>query len=110
MTFSHRVMQDVHLLKLDRPLSGRWAGEVEQTFRAISQNGASRVVFDMEDVPFIDQHGLAALVNGWTALSGTGKTLQLVSPQAQPQLVFELTGFDKLFSISGTRDEALPAH
>ena len=100
MTFSHHVMQDVHVLKLDRPLSGRWAGEVELTFRAISQNGASRVVFDMESIPFIDQHGLAALVKGWELLNGSGKNLHLVSPQAQPQLVFELTGFDKIFSIT----------
>ena len=105
MTFSHRVIQDVHVLKLDRPLSGRWAGEMEQTFRAISQNGAGQVIFNMEAVPFIDQHGLSALVSGWKMLTERGKNLQLISPQVQPQLVFELTGFDKIFSIADTPGE-----
>ena len=100
MAISHQAVQsDVHLLKLNRPLSGRWAGEVEQVFRDISKNGVQRVIFNMEDVPFIDQHGLLALVTGLKVLNGKGKNLQLVAPQAQPQLVFELTGYDKIFSI-----------
>ena len=101
MTISHQVTQsDVHLLKLDRPLTGRWAGEVEQAFRDISKNGVQHVIFNMEDVPFIDQHGLSALVTGLKVLNGNGKNLQLVAPQTQPQLVFELTGYDKVFSIT----------
>jgi anti-anti-sigma factor len=100
MAISHQVtQQDVHLLKLNRPLSGRWAGEVEQAFRDISKNGVQRVIFNMEDVPFIDRHGLSALVTGLKVLNGKGKNLQLVAPQTQPQLVFELTGYDKIFSI-----------
>ncbi len=101
MSISHRVMQpDVHLLKLNRPLSGRWAGEVEQAFTDLFNRGARRVVLNLEDVPFIDGHGLSVLVAGLKIFKNNAQNLHLIAPQEQPRLLFELTGFDKIFSIA----------
>ena len=100
MAISHKgTRANVHLLKLNRPLSGCWAEEVEQAFKDIAKNGVSKVIVNMENIPFIDRHGLSALVTGLKVLNNRGKNLQLVAPQIQPQLVFELTGYGKIFSI-----------
>jgi anti-sigma B factor antagonist len=70
-----------------------------QFFRDISQQGAKKVIVNLENVPFIESHGLAALVIG-LKIFDDGKNLRLAAPQAQPKLLFELTMFDRIFHIT----------
>jgi anti-sigma B factor antagonist len=100
MNILHRVLDaDVHLLKLNRPLSGRWATELEQKFKDALNRGAKRVIVDLEDVPFVDSRGLAALVKGYKTFGSNGQNFQLAALQEQPRLLLELTMFDKIFDL-----------
>jgi len=90
---------DVYFIKLDQPLSGRWAGDVENRLQEIARQGGKRVVLNLENVPFIDKRGLATLIAGLQALGNNAANLQLIAPQTQPKLLFELTGFDQIFHI-----------
>jgi len=89
-------------LELDQPLTGPWADQLEQEFRALPDRGIRRVVLNLEGVPLIDGRGLSALVTGLKIFGDEPQNLCLVAPQAQPRLVFELTGFDKIFCIAPT--------
>jgi anti-sigma B factor antagonist len=100
MSISHRILEtDVHLLKLNRPLSGRWANELEQKFKDVLNRGAKRVIVDLEDVPFVDSRGLAALVEGYKTFGSNGQNFRLAALQEQPRLLLELTMFDKIFDL-----------
>jgi anti-sigma B factor antagonist len=97
---SHTILEDeVHLINLSQPLHAKVARETMQFFRDISQQGAKKVIVNLENVPFIDSHGLAALVIG-LKIFDHGKNLRLAAPQAQPKLLFELTMFDRIFHIT----------
>ncbi len=100
MTILHRVLEkDLHLLKLNRPLNGRQAKELEQSFKDAFNCGAKRIVIDLEDVPFVDGHGLAALVTGYKLFGRSGQNFRLAALQDQPQLLLELTMFDRIFQV-----------
>jgi anti-sigma B factor antagonist len=100
MAISHMVLEnEVYLIQLQQPLHGGLAMETMQLFRDISQQGAEKVIVNLENVPFIDSHGLAALVIG-LKIFGYGQNLRLAAPQEQPKLLFELTMFDRIFHIS----------
>lgn len=103
---SHTVLEnDVHLIHLHQPLQAALARETMQLFREISRQGAEKVIVNLEDVPLIDSHGLAALVIG-LKIFDDGKKLRLAAPQAQPKLLLELTMFDRIFQISDSVADA----
>lgn len=95
----------VYLVTLEQPLHAAQARETMQLFRDMSRQGAERVIVNLEKVPFIDSHGLAALVVG-LKIFDNGENLRLVAPQAQPRLLFELTMFDQIFHITENVAEA----
>jgi anti-sigma B factor antagonist len=94
------------LVKLKGALNARSAEDAKQTFRDISNNGASKVIVDLSEVPFIDSSGLAALVSGLKTFGGDAQNLRLASPQSQAKLLFELTMFDRVFQIFDNVDSA----
>jgi len=103
---SHTILEnDVHLIHLNQPLHAALARETMQLFRDISRQGAEKVIVNLEDVPLIDSHGLAALVIG-LKIFDDGKKLRLAAPQAQPRLLLELTMFDRIFQISDSVADA----
>jgi anti-anti-sigma factor len=75
-------------------------------FRDLAEDGIKRVVVNLEDVPFIDSQGLAALVAGYKIFGSAPRNFRLTGIQDQPKLVFELTGFDHVFQTDfySTRD------
>jgi len=103
MEIHHSTLeQDVHVLKPYGPLSGIISEEVKLTINEVYDQGARHVIVNLEEVPFIDSRGLAVLASVLKVANGDGRTLRLAGPQSQPKLVFELTGFDKVFHIFDT--------
>ena len=91
------VNSDNYLLNLSGPLNINRSKDVVQSFRDLSERGVERIVVSLEDVPFIDSQGLAALIAGYKIFGSNPRNFQLKGIQDQPKLVFELTGFDRVF-------------
>ncbi|RME74244.1 MAG: anti-sigma factor antagonist [Chloroflexi bacterium] len=101
------VSPGVNVVTFNGALNARSAEDAKQTFRDLAGQGVSRVVVDLQNVPFIDSSGLAALVSGLKTFGGEAANLKLAAPQSQARLLFELTMFDRVFEIYETVDEAL---
>lgn len=101
------VSPTVNIVALNGALNARSAEEAKQTFRDLNEQGITQVVVDLQEVPFIDSSGLAALVSGLKTLGGESGNLKLAAPQSQARLLFELTMFDRVFEIHDTVDDAL---
>src|SRR4051794_14264889 len=69
--------------------------------------GTTMLVVDLGETLFMDSSALASLVAGRTRVAGRGGRPILCGLSDDLRSRFELTGLDKLFSIVGTRDEAL---
>lgn len=101
------VSPTMSIVALNGALNARSAEEAKQAFRNLVDQGVTMVVVDLQDVPFIDSSGLAALVSGLKTLGGEASNLKLASPQSQARLLFELTMFDRVFEIHDSVDDAL---
>jgi anti-sigma B factor antagonist len=101
------ISPSVNVVSLDGALNARSAEDAKQTFRDLVEQGVTQVIVDLENVPFIDSSGLAALVSGLKTLGGEAANLKLASPQSQARLLFELTMFDRVFEIHDSVDDAL---
>jgi anti-sigma B factor antagonist len=100
------VSSTVSVVSFNGALNARSAEEAKQTFRTLVDQGVSQVIVDLNQVPFIDSSGLAALVSGLKTLGGEAANLKLAAPQSQARLLFELTMFDRVFEIHDTVEEA----
>ena len=97
----------ISVVSLNGALNARSAEDAKQTFRNLVEQGVAQVIVDLENVPFIDSSGLAALVSGLKTLGGEAANLKLACPQSQARLLFELTMFDRVFEIHDSVDDAL---
>lgn len=92
--------------------AGEWRlrveGEVDvassPTLRAriadLIDEGADRIVLDLDDMTFIDSSGLGVLVGALKRVSELDrKDLVLRGLQGPPRRVFEITGLTELFTI-----------
>ena len=104
---SKSVSPNVSVVSLNGALNARSAEEAKQNFRNLVEEGVTQVIVDLNEVPFIDSSGLAALVSGLKTLGGEASNLKLAAPQSQARLLFELTMFDRVFEIHDTVDDAI---
>lgn len=72
----------------------------------LASQGRNQIVVDLEGVEFLDSTGLGVLVGGLKRLRSNDGDLGLVCTQARILKVFEITGLTKVFTISGSVDEA----
>ncbi|MDX2217196.1 MAG: STAS domain-containing protein [Oculatellaceae cyanobacterium bins.114] len=71
----------------------------------ILQAGIHIILMDLENVTFMDSSGLGALVVNLKAVRTAGGKLYICSMNGQIQILFELTGMDKVFKIFANQSE-----
>ena len=85
------------------------APEFKQQLLEVIDQGGRDVVVDLSDTTFIDSTTLGVLVGGVKRLRTNEGQLSLVCSDRNITKIFEITGLDRVFTIYGTRDEALSA-
>ena len=85
------------------------APEFKQQLLDVIAKGGKEVIVDFSDTTFIDSTTLGVLVGGVKRLRTNDGQLSLVCSDRNITKIFEITGLDRVFTIHGTRDEALAA-
>lgn len=70
-------------------------------------DGASRLVLDLDGVDFLDSTGLGTLISGLKRARTHGGDLRLVCTQTRITRLFEITGLDKAVPLLPTLDAAV---
>jgi anti-sigma B factor antagonist len=68
-----------------------------------------RIVIDLTKVTFMDSSGLNVLAAGWRRARAHGGDIGLVSPADDVRGVLQVTGLDRLFTISHSVADAITA-
>ena len=76
------------------------ADQLRSALLEAAETGGSRLVVDMEGVPFIDSSGLGTLVYVFKTLRVREGDLRLASMRPAVSRIFELTRLDRVFMIS----------
>jgi anti-anti-sigma factor len=82
---------------------------IEEAFSRSTTDRAERVVLDLGDVSFISSAGLAMVLIKGKVLRRGGGSLAIAGASKRVQEVFAMAGFQELFDIYATPDEALAA-
>lgn len=97
---------NIGLVRLDGPLEANTSQAIKANLKRLVEEGYSKIVIDLHQVPFIDSSGLAALVSGLRLAREKGGQVALIGIQSQPQLLFRLTMLDRIFIICPTIEKA----
>jgi anti-sigma B factor antagonist len=85
------------------------APEFKQQLLDVIGQGAKNVIVDFSDTTFIDSTTLGVLVGGVKRIRTNDGQLSLVCSDRNITKIFEITGLDRVFTIHGSREEAVSA-
>jgi anti-sigma B factor antagonist len=100
---------DAYVIALGGEVDLYTAPEFKQQLLDVIAKGAKEVVVDFSDTTFIDSTTLGVLVGGVKRLRTNDGQLSLVCSDRNITKIFEITGLDRVFTIYGSRDEAVSA-
>ena len=112
MNFDIRTEQlgdDDYVISLAGEVDLYTAPEFKQQLLEVISQGGRNVIVDFSDTTFIDSTTLGVLVGGVKRLRSHDGQLALVCSDRNITKIFEITGLDRVFTIYGTRDEAVEA-
>src|SRR5438309_11396473 len=106
---TEQLSEHKYLISLAGEVDLYTAPEFKQQLLEVIGQGAKTVLVDLTDTTFIDSTTLGVLVGGVKRLRPNGGQLALICDDRNITKIFEITGLDRVFTIYGTRDEALAA-
>lgn len=81
-------------------------GSLRDAIGQMIDEGTTKVVVDLDSVPFMDSSGLGALMGGVRRLRESGGDLAIACTREQHLKLFTITGFGEGVSIAPTTEEA----
>lgn len=102
----HIVQSDLRVLSLHGRIDAATAPDVNRMVRDAMQEGARQIIIELRNVTFLSSSGLRTLLLLARELRRDGGDLVLCALQPQVAEVFHLTGFDQIFQLHHTREEA----
>jgi anti-sigma B factor antagonist len=107
MELSHQALEpDLVIVSLKGRLDASGSPEVKSLLKDLIETGHLKIIVDLQEVPFIDSSGLAALVSGLRLARERKGTIALSGVQPQAYTVFRLTMLDRIFAIYPTLEIA----
>lgn len=95
------------ILGLDGRLDATNSKLFEEKILAVIDEGARQLVIDLSQVKYVSSAGLRVFLIASKRLTAPEAKLVLCSLQEPVKEVFDVVGFFSVFSIHGSRDEAL---
>src|SRR3712207_4785175 len=104
---TEQLGDDRYVIALSGEVDLYTAPEFKQQLLEVISNGGKNVIVDFSNTTFIDSTTLGVLVGGVKRLRSNEGQLSLVCSDRNITKIFEITGLDRVFTIYGTRDEAV---
>ncbi|WP_434418878.1 STAS domain-containing protein [Nannocystis pusilla] len=99
MAFTRSDNGDETTLFLAGQLDGTSVKDFEALADALVAEGRHQVVLDMSGLTTIESPGVAAVVGLYKRTRERGGDVRIVGIQGQPQAIFKLLRFDKVFDL-----------
>ncbi len=97
------------VVQVDGRIDGATAPEFEDTIKNVITDDERAVIVNFEGVSYISSAGLRAVLLVAKQLSQSNTKFALYSLGDLTREVFEISGFDRIIQIHGSKDEALTA-
>ena len=100
---------DRHVVAVRGEIDLFTAPELKQKLTDAIEAGKSRIVVDLSETTFLDSTALGVLIGAVKRLRSRDGALVIVNTDQNIAKTFEITGLDQIFTILGTRDDAIAA-
>jgi len=107
MEIKHTNEGNLHIVELVGRLDASNNAKAETFFNELTEKAEFNILVDCEKLDFINSSGLRVLIMNLKKLKSAGKSLVLCSLQKNIEDVFKFSGFNNLFDIYASREEAL---
>ncbi len=98
---------DSYVIRVDGELDMYTAPQLKSALQEAIDQGQKQLVIDLTRVGFLDSTSLGVLVGGLRRVRSEEGEMSLVVDHPQLDKMFRITGFDGVFRIHRTVDEAL---
>lgn len=108
MTISCReVSGEIWLVDAQGRLDQSLNPQLEKMLTGLIDEGQTRLIVDLSQSNYINSGGLRCLVTAWREAQEKGGDLVLCGLSGRIQEIFNMIGFDRVFSIHPTSEDAL---
>jgi anti-sigma B factor antagonist len=99
--------QGIIIMKVGGRLDGDSTETLEKEVLDVLNAGSERLLMDFSDLEYINSSGLRILVMAFQRLKQNGGVLGVCSLKDYILEVFDISGYNRLFSLYPTRDDAV---
>lgn len=107
MQIMEKSKGDIYIIEISGRMDTISSEEVEAKLDSLIENNEAKVIIDLAAVDYISSVGLRVLLAALKRQKERQGSIKLVSLQPFVKDIFKMTGFDKIFSIYSTQEEAL---
>ena len=97
------------ILRCHGDIDAHTCSTLDKTLKTVLDDGVTKVIVDLADVPYTASRGLGVLIAARKQLEDSGGGLALLSPNSSVEAAIEVLGFDSVFNIATTEPEAVSA-
>jgi anti-anti-sigma factor len=103
-----KIESDIHVLALKGRLTlGSRLSLLEAEINTLADNGARKMVLDLQNVEYADSAALGVLLHATSAVRAKGGKLLLAAPNQRLRDLFQLTNTAPLLTICQNRADAI---
>lgn len=111
MAITSRSSGDIAIFDIEGEFS-RWAQtspKLSDLVKAKLSAGKNRILLNFAKTGFVDSHGVGELIACFISIQNSGGLLKLCRIPDRLDLIFRITGLDKVLAIYPTEEAALEA-
>jgi anti-sigma B factor antagonist len=102
-----RNIEDVVIVDVSGRMDAATSRDVETVLNSKIEGGSKKIVFNGEKLSYISSSGLRVILATLKRLRQDGGELALAALQPAPLEVIKMTGFDRIFTIYETSEQAV---
>ena len=97
------------VLRCHGDIDAHTCAKLDNALKVVLDGGVDRVIVDLTDVPYSASRGLGVLIAARKQLEDRAGALALLNPSDAVTAAIEVLGFDSVFNITSTLEEAVEA-
>jgi len=102
--------EDIKIVTLNGSLDTNTAPDAETCLMEMINSGQLKLIVDLENLEYISSAGLRVLLASTKTMKSNGGEFHICNPNEMVTEVFEMSGFNMIFKIFNSREDAISAY
>lgn len=107
MIVSEVIKEGIKIVSLNGRLDISTQDAVQEKINSLLSDGSPKIVIDCTDLTFISSAGLRVFMSALKQVSSVDGKLVISNLNDTTRKIFDITGYDSVFNITNSLDEAI---